>query len=41
MNIIKSLFKNVHSSLEKFFASTRVKVLSILLMDFVKNATTR
>ncbi|ONM31767.1 hypothetical protein ZEAMMB73_Zm00001d040671 [Zea mays] len=39
MNLMKSLFQNIRPSLEKFSANTRVKVLSILLMDFVKNAT--
>ncbi|XP_035823524.1 transcription factor IIIB 90 kDa subunit, partial [Zea mays] len=39
MNLMKSLFQNIRPSLEKLSANTRIKVLSILLMDFVKNAT--
>jgi hypothetical protein len=44
MNVMKSLFQNIRPSLEKSFANTRIKgikVLNILPMDFVKNATIR
>jgi hypothetical protein len=41
MRLVRTLFQNFHPNLERYFASTKAKVLSILLMDFVRNATTR